>query len=354
MPRKSKETEKKQKVKNIIQNVVIKLDGEGKKAKRKRKRQPKKAPVQKEVISVTANVPPAVIYQQPAIQLPIPQAFTPNPPPPPFIEPISKTFLEEIEMPGSSQLIEVPTKKEQLQEMIEPVKIVSQVEKPPHVKPFKVLSSIEKPPLPQIKQEKQEQYKIVAPVEKPNIKISMTEPSFPLGISPDEFVPAGNFVNPDQLLKAQETPMKVYTEDPLPQNEVIGNTTFGIDTQQLYESQQAQKNKINEEIKLIHKRSQKVKEITQRGQEGLKQVKEVLAQQLPFNVREVGNEQNVLVQGLGMLPIAENVVEIPKGPIEKLNVRDTRGLYQKIYGEGSHKGIPVKKLRKRLQEKFNL
>lgn len=231
MPRKSKESEKKHKVKNIIQNVVIKLDSEGKKAKRKRKRQPKKAPVQKEVISVTANVPPAVIYQQPAIQLPIPQAFTSNPPPPPFVEPASKSFLEEIEMPGRTQLIEVPTKKEQLQEMIEPVKNISQVEKQPHIKPFKILSSVEKPPLPQ---KKQEPYKIVAPVEKPNIKISMTEPSFPLGISIDEFVPTGNFVNPDQLLKAQETPMKVYTEEPENfKSPVYGNQLFGVDISQI-------------------------------------------------------------------------------------------------------------------------
>lgn len=199
MPRKAKKPVVHQKTKNIIQNVVVKLDGE---VKRKRKaRKPRKKAPAKESIMINANIPPNVIYQTGSPYIPPPQILPPTPPvppkpptpptpPPPIIPPqfnkpavarftqiTQPSILEDIESYVSTP-IERLSKEERTEGFITPVNSV-------------------------------------------------------IGVGSSEFAPTASFTSESEKIKATETPDKVYTEEPESfKSPVLGNTVFGeeIDT----------------------------------------------------------------------------------------------------------------------------
>jgi hypothetical protein len=98
---------------NVTQTVNIKLDDykRKKRSSKRRRRAPKEEP-----ISMQMRLPPAVIYQSSSV-IPYPvynnkkiQEFNTTPSP-----------LEDIGLTGTASILDVPTKSEQLSEMIEPV-----------------------------------------------------------------------------------------------------------------------------------------------------------------------------------------------------------------------------------------
>lgn len=203
MPRKAKKPVIHQKTKNIIQNVVVKLDGE---VKRKRKaRKPRKKVSERESIMIQPVISPNVIYQTGSPYIPPPSQTlppttpippvppkppTPPTPPPPIIPPQfnrpavarftqteQPSILEDIET-YVSQPIEIKTKKERTEEFITPVST---------------------------------RYK-----------------NSVIGVGSSEFAPTSSFASESEKIKATETPDKVYTEEPESfKSPVLGNTVFG-------------------------------------------------------------------------------------------------------------------------------
>jgi len=175
-PKEAKEP--KTKIKNIVQNVIVKLDGE--KVIRRRRRRVSKPKQAADSVNISASIPPAVIYQtSPAIIQPSSQIIPPKPSmvpaafdvkvPEKFAAKSEVSFLQDIEN-EISKPIEIKTKAEQMEDFI-------------------------------------------APVDK---------------ITAGEFGPTANFISPEQRIKTQETPDRVYTEEPAAfKSEVLGDTYFG-------------------------------------------------------------------------------------------------------------------------------
>ena len=162
---KREKKEPKTKVKNMIQSVVVKIGGDVHKPARRRRRAPRKP---KNDGDIMARVAPAIVYQQaPTAHLPTPPAFTSIPPPTPFSAPVAKTLVETIEIP-KSEPVYVPSKRETLD----------------------ILGDV---------------------------------------VTQDEFPPTANFASVETKIKSKETPDRVYTEDPLPITQVLGNMRFGED-----------------------------------------------------------------------------------------------------------------------------
>lgn len=155
--------EPKRKIKNIIQSVVVNV-GDIKKVS-KRKRAPRRRP-KKEEVDIMARVAPSIVYlPSPSVNVPVPAAFTPQPPPVPFSAPVARTFTETIEVP-KSQPIDLPTKSETLD----------------------MLGDV---------------------------------------VTQSEFIPTANFISETEKIKGQTTQDSIYTVDPLPITEVAGNYKFG-------------------------------------------------------------------------------------------------------------------------------
>jgi hypothetical protein len=155
--------EPKRKIKNIIQSVVVNV-GDIKKVS-KRKRAPRRRP-KKEEVDIMARVAPSIVYvPSPSVNVPVPAAFTPQPPPVPFSAPVARTFTETIEVP-KSQPIDLPVKSETLD----------------------MLGDV---------------------------------------VTQSEFIPTANFISETEKIKGQTTQDSIYTVDPLPITEVAGNYKFG-------------------------------------------------------------------------------------------------------------------------------
>jgi len=136
MPKQTKQKQKQTQKQNVVQKVVVKLDSSGQKIKVKRKRRVKKqkepemlfderyyrqlpAPV---VYQSTTQVPLIVPSQGQAT--PVPAFFNPPPQPQMINQPVpSRPFLEDLGLIGTEgpvEILDIPTKAEQLEDFITP------------------------------------------------------------------------------------------------------------------------------------------------------------------------------------------------------------------------------------------
>lgn len=215
--------------KNVIQQVIVKLDEGVKKVQKRRRRTAKRQPKREEV-SVISSVAPAIVYQQ-APMVNLPPAFTP-PPPPPAFKPVAVKSLAEM------ATMTEPTKRATLTDVQG-----ESMEIPP--------KAIKRPTLTDVQGDSIIiQAKPIKEVDIPKIeKIGDT-------VTMGEFPPTANFISPFDLQKAQETNEKIYTEEPETfKSKVAGDETFGISFEQLEEPTQYKikvpKKKESEQLEII-------------------------------------------------------------------------------------------------------
>lgn len=220
MPRKSKKSvEHKTKVKNIIQNVVVKLDGEPRRKRRARGR-PRKKASERETLIVPASIPAPVIYQTPS---PVIHAnITPPPPPipPSSTSPIPATF-------------NIPT----------PTPAFSKKEEKPLISEISSIKYVAEP--------------------KPEMKSASTETKeeSSWGVGSEEFAPTASFASSEEITKSKMTPVKVYIEEPEPFKSVVsGNERFGVDESQTSEPPKRTMEDIQNEVQIKIKKERKPRE----------------------------------------------------------------------------------------------
>ena len=118
MARKYKHKQKQKQSQSVKQTVIVKLDGEKRKVKRRYKRKPKVE--QKEQQVMPTSLPPNVVYQSSQY---IP--YSPQPEPLALQKPVTegKPIFEDVGVgtEGFVKILDMPTKKEQLETMIIPV-----------------------------------------------------------------------------------------------------------------------------------------------------------------------------------------------------------------------------------------
>jgi hypothetical protein len=123
MPRKTttKQKQKQKQEQNVKQTVIIKLDKEGKRIKRRRKRVQKKTPEGES--TMYRSLPAPVVYQS-SYAIPYPVFKEPAKVATVAPEPKAKPFIEDLGLVGTEgpvTILEKPTKKELLGELIAPV-----------------------------------------------------------------------------------------------------------------------------------------------------------------------------------------------------------------------------------------
>lgn len=238
-PKKELKHKKESEHKNIIQNVIVKVGADEKSISNRKKRTYKKKPVEKQEVNVMTTVPPNVIYQTQPIQ--IPPSFSQTPQPTPFSEPVKKTLAEMATMTEPVSIPESVKKNIGIQESVKKRSVSVEPMKPNLIDIEGDTVSI--PPQPEfitpvpitIKRIKRITHRGTQPytneelmIKQGNIEILGDE------LTKDEFPPTANFISPVEKQKSQETPDKVYTEEPQNFKSVVsGNQSFGVDISQV-------------------------------------------------------------------------------------------------------------------------